>query len=495
MKVYVAAISAECNEHVSKIAKLEDIHLMYGDECIDSMSIRDVFEPAGIEIIPGLSATVGTTGMIDRNAYEYMADYIINTAREHLFEIDAIYLQLHGASGVVDLDEVSGEHYLMKRLRALVGQFMPIALVEDPHGNMTKELGEATNIVRCYRESPHSDLVECGKIVAGKLVDLMKNRRPMKPIILKLPMLVGGEQSMSAYEPMKSINAMLDKAEEDPRVFSSCFFVGYLSHDDDKLGSAVAIVPNTPADYDYCLAKGKEIAQYVWDNRHEFHFRGIFDAPEDAIVNTLRDGKKTSVITDSGDNCGAGAMGQNTGLLKLMLKHYQDTETPKKVLFAGIRDVKAHAAINDCKVGDHVSFDLGANEDELSAPVHIEGTIIQHGDEYYGYGNSFFMGRQVGEINTVRIDGTLIDVMVLDVNVQYGHMYEFERAGLNFHDYDIVVVKMGYLDTFLIPETAYHNMAVTDGATVQEPQKFDFKRIYRPIWPLDDVKELTFIDR
>lgn len=103
------------------------------------------------------------------------------------------------------------------------------------------------------------------------------------------------------------------------------------------------------------------------------------------------------------------------------------------------------------------------------------------------------MGRRVGEVSTVRIKGTQIDIMVLDTNLQYGHPYEFTQAGLDFHDYDIVVVKMGYLDTYLIPETRYHCMAITDGPTAQEPQKFDFKRVYRPIWPLDDVEELHYI--
>ncbi|WP_066833904.1 hypothetical protein [Collinsella ihumii] len=48
------------------------------------------------------------------------------------------------------------------------------------------------------------------------------------------------------------------------------------------------------------------------------------------------------------------------------------------------------------------------------------------------------------------------DAVVLD-----GHMEQFHAAGVEFHDYDIVVVKMGYLDTYLIPETAYHIMALT----------------------------------
>ena len=491
MNVFIAGMDAECNEHVTKVIELDDINMQYGEKCVDALNVREVFGEAGIGVIGGLFAHAGPTGMLSRKCFETISGEILRLVKEHLHEMDGIFLRLHGASGVVDLDGVSGEHALIRRLRSLVGKHMPIAVVQDPHGNITPEFGESVNIVRCFRESPHIDTVESARIVAGKLADLMLHRRPMKPIVLKLPMLLGGEQSMSAEEPMVTINRMLNEAEKDPRVFSICFYIGYLSHDDDKLGSAVVIVPNQPEDREYCRAEAERIAEAIWGMREQFGFKGNFAPPEEAVRRTLREGKRTSVITDLGDNCGAGAMGHQTELLRYMIRHW----TPgKKVLFAGIRDVKAYGLLNPLPVGSEVSFDLGTGENALCAPVHIDGTIIRKGDEYSGYGNSVFMGRKVGEVSTVRLRGTEIDVMVLRTNLQYGHMYEFERAGLDFHSYDIVVVKMGYLDTYLIPETAYHCMATTDGPTAQEPEKFDFKRIFRPIWPLDPDAKLRYIE-
>ena len=224
MKVFVAGMDAECNEHVAKIIELDDINMQYGDRCVDALNVREVFESAGIGVIGGLFAHAGPTGMLSRKCFETISGEILRLVKEHLHEMDGIFLRLHGASGVVDLDGVSGEHALIRRLRSLVGKHMPIAVVQDPHGNITPEFGESVNIVRCFRESPHIDTVESARIVAGKLADLMLHRRPMKPIVLKLPMLLGGEQSMSAEEPMVTINRMLNEAEQDPRVFSICFY-------------------------------------------------------------------------------------------------------------------------------------------------------------------------------------------------------------------------------------------------------------------------------
>lgn len=483
MKVLVAKFSAECNEHISHTLDLNDFNVLFGDECIDAMNIRDIFESHNIEIIPSIYAVCHPNGMIQRRTFDYFADTILDTIRKNIHDIDGIYLQFHGASGVKDLDCVSGEHYILNEIRKITGKYMPIAMIMDPHGNLTKELADQLNIVRCFRESPHSDAVESSRIVAQKLVDLLENRRVMKPIIRKLPIMVGGERSVSAKEPMRSINRLLDEAEESVKVFSTSYHVGYIRHDDDKLGAAVVVIPNTPDDREYCEKVADEISNYAWDHRHEFKFSGNFDEPEESVDRAIEFEGKTAVITDSGDNCGAGGAGQNTVMLQL----FMDKPTEKKVLIAGINDAKAHSYLSNFAKGDHVSFDLGIHETELSKPVHIEGTIKEIGIQAYGI-------VECGKAYTVNVDHTNLDVIVLNRNIQYGTMEQFHAAGLEFHDYDIVVVKMGYLDTYLIPETAYHIMALTDGPTIQRSENIPFKKIHRPMWPMDDMGKLEYIE-
>lgn len=175
------------------------------------------------------------------------------------------------------------------------------------------------------------------------------------------------------------------------------------------------------------------------------------------------------MITDSGVNCGAGGYGQNTILLRELLK--QDLKN-KRVLIASINDQRAHAFLTDKKIGDNVIFDLGVGEDVLSKPVKIEDVIHVIGKQVYGFGQEYM----VGEAYTVCLLQTSIDVIILDHNVPYETMKQFHHAGLEFHDYDIVVVKMGYLYTYLILETAYHMMALTDEATIQCSKNIPFKK-------------------
>ena len=43
MKVLVAHITSECNEHISHVADLDAFLLLYGDDCIKAMHIKDIF--------------------------------------------------------------------------------------------------------------------------------------------------------------------------------------------------------------------------------------------------------------------------------------------------------------------------------------------------------------------------------------------------------------------------------------------------------------------
>lgn len=488
MKVLVGRFGAECNEHINHTVPIEEFHVTFGEECIQEMRIKDIFEEKGITLIPSISATTNPTGMIQKEAFDFIANKILDTIRTHRAEIDGIYLQLHGASGIVGLPEISGEHYLLREIRKIVGEFMPIAITLDPHGNITNELCSYVNLVRCYRESPHFDTWETRFQVARQLIELLENRRVVKPIIRKLPIMVGGERSVSAKEPVRSINQLLDEAEQDPRVISTSFHVGFIRHDDDKLGGAVVVIPNTTKDIAYCEEIADRISAYTWEHRHEFKFSGNFDEVDASVAQAIAYEGKTCVITDSGDNCGAGGGGQNTIVLREFLK--QDTKG-KKVLFAGIHDKKTHTLMKKHQIHDHVSIDLGVHEDEGSLPVHIEGELIQIGEGMNGDDSESV----IGPTYTVRIDGTMIDVIIVNRNLQYGYMQQFEKAGHDFHEYDIVIVKMGYLDTYLIPETAYHIMALSDGPTIQRSEKIPFKLIARPMWPMDEFEDLYYIDR
>ena len=480
MKVLLAHFTNEANANVPNICEFDQMHLSYGDKCIEDMHIREVFERSNIEMLPAIMATSGSSGVIAKEVFDYITAKITRVIKENINSIDGVFLEFHGASYVEEIG--SGDFYLLERIRELLGPYIPIAIVCDPHGNLTKEYVESTQIIRSYRESPHTDAIESDIRVAKELIDIMQNRQNIHSIYRKLPLILGGEQSVSTDEPVLSINKYMDEMEKDPRVRSASWHVGYIRHDCPEAGCAIVIVPQTANDIEYCEQKADELAKYVWDKRHEFHYTGYTAEPDKAIEEALAFDGKPVFITDSGDNSTSGSTGANTFVLRQFLAI---KDLKKKVLFASICDVKTFKQLSLLNINDSCEIDLGANYDELSESVHLQVKIIASGG-IKGF-MMFDHNKVFAHTITVNIINTNIYIIVADNPYTLCEMHQYEEAGLNIDDYDIIIVKQGYIFPDLKAKGKLSIMSLTNGATLQNTAKLPFKLICRPMYPIDNI--------
>ena len=192
MKVLFAYFSSESNEHSRSLMTFDKFVFKFGEEAVQHVSCRKVFEDAGIELIPAIIARGHPHGPVTYDAFEFIRSRMMAEVKSHVHEIDGIFLFLHGASKVIGLAGGSAEHAFLKEIREITGPYMPIALVMDPHGNLSEELVSKVNILRCYRHSPHTDAEETFQFVAEKFVELLKNRRNIRPVYRKVPIIIGG---------------------------------------------------------------------------------------------------------------------------------------------------------------------------------------------------------------------------------------------------------------------------------------------------------------
>ena len=170
MKVMIGHFSTESNGNIPQKNTLADYELHFGEGVIRKMQVKEVFDWAGIEIIPAIYAGAGPSGVITREAFDYIEACFVHTAREHLREIDGIYLFLHGAGEVEGLG--SGDHHILHALRAVVGPYVPICVCCDPHGNLDEAYVRSLTAIRDFRESPHTDMRESYRRVAQMLCDI-----------------------------------------------------------------------------------------------------------------------------------------------------------------------------------------------------------------------------------------------------------------------------------------------------------------------------------
>jgi len=482
MKVLIGEFITESNENIPRKNEITAYDIAFGEECVRKMHVGDIFAQAGIEVIPAVYAVSGASGVIKRHTFDYIEACFIRTVEEHLNEIDGIYMMLHGASEVEGLG--SGEHHILAEVRKRVGPYVPIYVACDPHGNLCKEYVESAQVVRSYRESPHTDSIQTRRIVAGMLCEALKKRENIHAVYRKLPLILGGEQSVSADEPVKSINQYMDEMEKDPRICSASWHVGYIRHDTPVAGCGIVVTPATAADQEYAEQAADALAAYVWDKRHEFHYTGLTAEPDKALEMAMAQEKGPVFITDSGDNVTSGATGWNTYILRQVLA-LKDTD--KTFLFASICDPQCCRGLMEAEIGEERHITLGVGHDELSAPVELDVTVKSKGEIVRSGTTGSTIMKVFGHCVTAHVKETGIDIVVADSEKTFSAKIIYDRAHVDWNDYDITVVKQGYIFPELKEAAAFYVMSLTGGATPQNTKKLQFKRIQRPMYPIDEI--------
>lgn len=480
MKVLLSYFQIESNENVTGFTELDSFNIKFEEDLISSMYVKDIFEENNVEIIPGIYANGHAAKVMSKEGYNYVNSKLIRIIKENLHQLDGIFLFLHGASKIEDLAEGSGDRQLLKDIRKITGPYLPIAVVMDPHGNLTEEYVSQMNYGRSYRHSPHTDIKETFERSARDFIDILKEKETVNPIYRKLPFVLGGEKSVSTDEPMVSINKKLDEIESDDRLRSVSFHVGYLRHDNYATGSGLIIVPKKRKYQKFAEEKIDELYEYCVSKYDEFHYHGNALEVEEAIEEAISTVSPHTVVTDSGDNVTSGAPGYNTTLLDKFLN--QDLKG-KRVLFSAITDAKLFHKLKNLNWDEYHTLYIGNGETELDQPIQVEAKIVNKGNlqQIFGVTDNY------GDTYTIQLKDKNIDIVIIDQSISFAEMHQFQAANINLKEYDIVVVKQGYIFPELAEYSSHSIMALTNGPTNQRTEKLIFRQIQRPMLPFDKL--------
>jgi microcystin degradation protein MlrC len=146
----------------------------------------------------------------------------------------------------------------------------------------------------------------------------------------------------------------------------------------------------------------------------------------------------------------------------------------KSVIYASIPGPGLVDAAVEAGIGAEVSALAGAAIDARYAPpIRLSGTVlaIEHGDPH-------------AETEVVVRVGS-VRVIVTKKRKPYHLEADFTRLGLKPRETDILVVKIGYLVPELYDMRADWIMALTPGGVDQDLERLEYRRIERPMFPLD----------
>lgn len=481
MKVIVGVFYLECNTFNPILTTKDSYVFAEGKEMLNRIHVCDIFEEAGIEIVPTISAVALPAGIMKEEDFWYFTNKILDVAKKEK-NVDGIWLHLHGAMEVENIGP--GDLKIVQELREIVGNDIPIGIALDAHANNDKSLNEYVNIIRGYRTIPHQDQPETERVVARGLVKFIKEKQNIKPALITLPMIVSGEKGLAGIEPLKSLFEKLDEYEEKEEIFTSSVFMGDPWADCPNSHLSVTVTPSREEHSALAQKLCRELADEVWRVRKEFDFEVPAIAPRDALDMAYEFNDKPIFISDSGDNTTGGAVGQGTEMLRLLLR--EKDFHGKKVLVTAIHDEKAYELCKDYHIEDAISIEIGSGFDDISQPVKVEGILKTKG-KTLGYllcDEDDVSGRCC----TISIGD--MDVVISNEATSFITLAHFKAAGLDWRDYDIIVLKQGYLFVELEKVSKLAILAVTKGATYQYIEDLDYKRLQRPIFPLDAIEEL-----
>ena len=429
-----------------------------------------------IELIEGSCYAAQPGGSASRAAYERMRDEILGQLKAAL-PVDGAVFNLHGAMVAHGYDDCEGD--LLERVRALVGPKAVIGVELDPHCHLTVKRCTAADIIVLFKEYPHTDFAERGE----EMVDLTLRtiRGEVKPV--KSVFDCRTIQSFpTSIQPMRGLVDKTIALEGKNHVLSisiaHCFYYG----DAPECGARILVLTDNTKPHGDRLAEeiGRElIALREQAVPPEYSIDGAIDFalahPDGPIV-----------IADTTDNAGGGAPSDNTTFIhRLIARGVQGAAV------APVWDPIAVRMAFDAGEGAKLPFRFGGKTAKSSGPpVDAEVEIIRCVPNAFQSFSGATVG--LGDAASIRMDG--VEAVLISTRSQGMGIDLFSNLGIDPKQRKILVVKSNQHFYASFSQIAAQIIyAEGDGPLPRDYKKLPWRKVQRPIWPLDVTAEPRLI--
>jgi microcystin degradation protein MlrC len=360
---------------------------------------------------------------------------------------------------------------LAAAIRDMVGPECLISAGMDLHGNVSARLVELVDMFTAYRLAPHDDYLLTREKACAMLLHCLDHQiRPLRAWV-RIPVILPGERTSTLVEPGKSVYASLQESDPVPGILDASLWVGYVWADEPRSSATVVV---TGTDAANVRREAEKIAQRYWTTRYDFDFVAPAGSADWCIEQAVAHPGNAVFISDSGDNPTAGGVGDVPYFVGRLLANPQLASGELTAIYASIPDV---AAVDVCKaagIGQTVELSLGGKLDRVHAqPLTVTGTVMTlYKDDPVG-----------GDIVVVRSGG--VNIIVTSRRKPYHFIQDMLNLGLDPAQHKITSVKIGYLEPDLRQAARRALLALTPGAVNQDIPSLAYRRVVRPIYPLD----------
>lgn len=422
-----------------------------------------------LTILPLLHARALPGGVIERAAYEALRDEI-RRGLELAMPLDAVFLDLHGAMHVEGLEDAEADFAGV--VRAVVGREALLGASMDLHGNVSAELVGLVDLFSAYRTAPHEDEEDTRDRVWRMLGDCLRGvRRPVR-VWAPVPVLLPGEKTSTQAEPGRSLFASLEARQRAAGLLDLSLWVGYAWEDAPRASAAVVA---TGFDGPAARQAAGEMAQAYWDQRENFVFSTPSGSLNEAVAWVLEQGDRPLFVCDSGDNPTAGGLGSLVQASGVFLDSSEEwIRRERAVTVAGLWAPDAVARCFSAGIGSILEVEAGySGAENYAGKRRIRGKVVALHE-----GDPWARRQAVLDCGPVRL-------CLTEGRKPFHSCDDFRILGIDPRGLDVVVVKMGYLVPEFHALAAGAFLALTPGPVNQDIEGLSYKRLRRPLWPLD----------
>jgi len=482
MRIAIAEFSQETDTFTplpSDVSSFEKSTLLAGHDILEKRNGNGVLDGVrlyfrdrkDVELLPVLSAKAVAGGKLKQEAVAFFVRKLTEGLRK-LPPFDAMLLSLHGATVSEEEDDVCG--YILETVREAIGADIPLVVPLDHHANITSRIVEHSDLTVGHETQPH-DPPATGSKAAAALDDLLKRRPRIAKGWVKIPMIAPQDQFLTSTGPMKSWFDRARGIEHGRGVLSVSLYPMQPWIDVREGGWTVTVY--TEDDPALARSLAAELAELAWQLREEFWISERL-SPAEAIRKAVEAEKPLVVLSDTGDAVYGGAPGDSTTLLGEMVR--QRIPCPALVPLVDAEAVeRAHAH----GIGG-ATLTIGARHDPFSRPLELSGRIgaICQGLRLTSERGLTDIGKSVlFEVGNIKIVLLQAGGFAINQPILYTHL------GLRIEEAKMVVLKTGSNFQYFDPWRSELVRADTPGCTQSRLAEFEWKRLPRPIFPLDDI--------
>ena len=390
-------------------------------------------------------------------------------------------LALHGAMVTEQSDD--GEGTTLSRVRAIIGPDVPLIATLDPHANCTTLMVESADVLISYDTYPHIDGYERSQEAVGLMKRMLSGKISPTAGFARLPLISATVAEFTGRGLAKEIMERAFEFEKEPGVLNVAVNWGFAYADTPVTG--MSFVVTTDNDRVRAQEIADDMAAWTWERRAGFIPSAL--TVEEAIKEAMAEPLGPVVLADVADNPGGGSPCDGTALLWGLL----DLGATNAAI-GPIADPEVVEIAFNAGVGKEISCELGGKTDDLHGfPIPVIAEVVHLSDGRFEYegpmrtGHIGWLGR-AAVLHVLGRLGNVVEVLVTERRVQALDTGLFRSQGIEPLEKKIIVVKSSVHFRGAFTPIATRIIEVdTPGLIAIDLTRFDFKRLQRPIWPLD----------